>query len=93
MLNETSGINRKTIFYQVEVEGVIDASWSEWLGCVHLKPYQDEKRQAITVISAELPDQPALRGLLNRIWDLNLVLLSVRQVDPNINLESKQGGS
>lgn len=93
MLNETSGVYRKTFFYQVEVEGVIDASWSEWLGCRHINTYQGEEGQAITVINAELPDQSALRGLLNRIGDLNLVLLSVRQVDPNINLESKQGGS
>ena len=29
-----------------------------------------------------ITDQAALRGLLNRLWDLNLVLRSVQQVDP-----------
>jgi len=40
------------------------------------------------VISGEFPDQAALRGFLNRLWDLNLVLLSMQQLDPNINLDS-----
>jgi hypothetical protein len=92
MLNETNALKQKPIIYQIKVEGVIDASWSEWLGCIHLKPWKDEKGQAITVISAEFPDQAALRGLLNRLWDLNLVLSSLRQVDPNIKSESEQGG-
>jgi len=88
MLNETSGLTRKSIIYQIKVEGVIDASWSEWLGCLHLNPLKDEKGQVITVISGEFPDQAALRGFLNRLWDLNLVLLSMQQLDPNINLDS-----
>ena len=34
-------------------------------------------------INRLLPDQPALRGLLAKIRDLGLCLISVRQLDPN----------
>ena len=36
----------------------------------------------VTTLSGVMIDQAALRGLLNRLWDLNLVLRSVQQVDP-----------
>ena len=36
----------------------------------------------VTILSGEIVDQAALRGLLNRLWDLNLVLRSVQQIDP-----------
>jgi RNA binding exosome subunit len=31
----------------------------------------------ITVLTGRLPDQAALRGILTRLWDLNLTLISV----------------
>ena len=37
----------------------------------------------VTTLSGLLIDQVALRGLLNRLWDLNLVLRSVQQFDPS----------
>ena len=36
-----------------------------------------------TIISGLLPDQPALYGLLAKIRDLGLCLISVRQLDPD----------
>jgi len=36
-----------------------------------------------TLISGPIVDQAALHGLINRIRDLNLTLLSVNQIDPN----------
>lgn len=92
MLNEKKNIYPKKIFYQIKVEGVVDESWTDWLGCMHLKSYQNERGQSVTRMCTELLDQASLRGLLNRLWDLNLVLLSVRQVDSVNNLDSEKGG-
>jgi hypothetical protein len=66
--------------YQITVEGKINASWSDWLG--GMQPVsRKENGMQVTTLSGILPDQAALRGLLNRLWDLNLVLRSVQQVD------------
>ena len=68
--------------YQITVEGKIDASWSDWLGGIQFVSRKEMDGMQVTTLSGILTDQAALRGLLNRLWDLNLVLRSVQQVDP-----------
>jgi hypothetical protein len=34
----------------------------------------------ITIISGEVADQPKLRGILNKLWDLNLSIISVNKL-------------
>jgi hypothetical protein len=69
-------------FYQVIVEGKIDPGWSDWLNGLQVNSYNEADDLLLTVLSGTFCDQPALRGLLNRLWDLNLVLCSVQQIDP-----------
>ena len=68
--------------YQITVEGKIDESWSDWLGGMQLVLRKEATGMQITILTGVLTDQAALRGVLNRLWDLNLVLRSVQQVDP-----------
>lgn len=72
------------MYYRVEVIGKIDASWSDWMYGLQLSTRKDTSGESVTILSGELIDQSALRGLLNHLWDLNLVLLSVEWVDPKI---------
>jgi len=67
--------------YRITVEGKIDQSWSSWLGDMKLVSRKEADGMFVTTLSGVLIDQAALRGLLNRLWDLNLVLRSVEQVD------------
>jgi hypothetical protein len=71
-------------YYRITVEGKIDSTWSEWLGGMRLVSQKEADRVQVTTLSGVLIDQAALRSLLNRIWDLNLVLRSVQEVDPAI---------
>jgi len=68
--------------YQITVEGKIDASWSDSLGGMLLVSRKEADDMIVTTLSGVLTDQAALRGLLNRLWDLNLVVRAVQQVDP-----------
>ena len=68
--------------YRITVEGKIDPSWSDWLGGMQLVTRKEAAGMPITTLSGVLIDQAALRGLLNRLWDLNLVVRSVEQFDP-----------
>ena len=61
--------------YEIRVEGVLDRRWAAWFGSLHV-----ETDGTQTVISGLLTDQPALHGLLARIRDLGLCLISVRRL-------------
>ena len=61
--------------YEIRVEGVLDHRWAAWFGGLHV-----ETDDTQTGVSGLLTDQPALHGLLIRIHDLGLCLISVRRM-------------
>ena len=68
--------------YRITVEGKIDSSWSDWFSGLSIASQKVSGGKYVTIFSGILLDQAALRGLLNRLWDLNLELLSLQRVDP-----------
>jgi hypothetical protein len=68
-------------FYEIMIKGHLDSRWSEWLTGMMLKQLEGDG----TLISGELPDQAALHGLLERIRDLNLTLISVKCQNQSIS--------
>jgi hypothetical protein len=62
-------------YYEIRVDGVLDHRWAAWFGGLHV-----ETDGTQTVISGLLTDQPALHGLLVKIRDLGLCLISVRRL-------------
>ncbi len=59
--------------YEILVKGHLDQRWSDWFTGMHLTNLENNQ----TLISGVLPDQAALFGLLERVRDLNLSLISV----------------
>jgi hypothetical protein len=59
--------------YQIRVKGHLDDSWSEWFEGLNVTHEKD----GATVLTGPITDQPALYGLLIKIRDLGLTLLSV----------------
>lgn len=58
---------------EIRVKGHLDEGWAEWLyGFTFLHTEQNE-----TILSGLIEDQAALYGLLSRLRDLGLVLISV----------------
>jgi hypothetical protein len=66
----------QTGLYEIQVLGILDESWSGWFGGMMITVEKD-----VTTMCGSVPDQTALRGILDRIWDLNLALISVRRTD------------
>lgn len=60
--------------YAIKIQGTLDPAWSEWLD--RLTVVEQEDGASITTLVGAL-DQSALRGVLNKIWDLNLTVISV----------------
>jgi hypothetical protein len=63
--------------YHIQVEGWLDQEWSDWLGELDITLERVAGGEPATILTTTLLDQAALRGLLCRLWDLNLALVSV----------------
>jgi hypothetical protein len=68
------------MIYQIKVKGKLDESWSDWLGNVQITPALTEDGTWVTTLVGEMPDSPALFGILDRMRDLNLTLISLREM-------------
>ena len=68
--------------YQIRVAGWIGTRWSQQFEGMTIKLEETEDNTLVTTFTGPLPDQAALRGILNHLWDLNLTLISVTQVNP-----------
>jgi hypothetical protein len=66
-------------YYEIKISGPLDPCWSDWFASLKLTHLEGNE----TLLSGPLPDQAALHGLLERIRDLNLTLISVTRGDPS----------
>lgn len=63
--------------YEIRLAGHLDPRWAAWFDGLAVSHDGD----GTTVISGPIPDQAALHGVLRRIRDLGLPLVSVSRVD------------
>ena len=74
--------------YQIRVKGHLDNSWSSWFDdlTITLEPNGD------TLLTGPVVDQCALYGLLKKVHDLALPLISVNPVETCVPATQKEGG-
>jgi hypothetical protein len=74
--------------YQIRVEGQLNSHWSHWFEGMTIDYDEDT-----TILTGKVADQSQLHGMLHRIRDLNLTLISVNQQEykrkDKINQEDK----
>ncbi len=63
--------------FEIRVEEHLSQEWSEWLEGLAIRHVPD----GATVLAGSLPDQAALFGVLIKIRDLGLTLVSLNQVE------------
>jgi hypothetical protein len=73
--------------YLIRVRGMLNERWSEWFGGVEMAPEQAIDGSPITMLTGTF-DHSALHGVLARLRDLNLTLISVTRLES----EPRQGG-
>jgi hypothetical protein len=65
--------------YEIKLKGHLDESWADWFDGMAFTHECD----GTTTLTGEIIDQAALHGLLKKIRDLGLPLLSINRVEPD----------
>jgi hypothetical protein len=74
-VNERPGLDQ-AVSYQIKVQGQLDKKWSDWFNGMSIA-----FESGITTLTGTVADQAKLRGMLSKIWDLNLTVVSVTQME------------
>lgn len=67
----------KPCIYQIRVKGLLDGGWSDFFDGLKISVQPDDE----TLLSGPVADQAALHGVLAKVRDLGLPLLSVERVE------------
>jgi hypothetical protein len=70
--------------YEIRLRGHLERRWAAWFEGLNLTHDSD----GTTVLAGPVIDQAALHGLLRKVRDLGLPLVSVTQVDPTTQEET-----
>jgi hypothetical protein len=62
--------------YQIQVEGHLNLTWSAWFEELTLTHEADGS----TIVTGNIVDQATLHGVLNKVRDLGLTLISVQRI-------------
>ena len=69
--------------YRIKVKEILDPNFTVWFGGMTVTPLEDGG----TLLMGSFPDQPALRGFLDRLWNLNFTVVSVEKVGNGFHRE------
>jgi len=64
--------------YHVRIEGELGQEWADWFG----GPAISREDAGVTLLTCDVPDQAALHGLLRKLRDLGLPLISITRLEP-----------
>ena len=79
MSDTSTGNHNGAGWYEIRLKGHLDSRWAAWFDGLSLTHDSD----GTTVISGPVVDQAALHGLLQKVRDVGIPLVSVAQVDPD----------
>jgi hypothetical protein len=71
--------------YQIKIEGHLGCQWTDWFGglAITLEDNGD------TLLTGPVVDQAALYGLLKKVRDLGMPLVSVMRAEPNSTADGR----
>ncbi len=82
-MSETSASRKEdhheTGGYEIHVKGLLDTRWAAWFAGMSLTHASD----GTTILAGPVVDQAALHGVLRKVRDLGLPLVSVTRVEPD----------
>jgi hypothetical protein len=67
--------------YRIRIEGTLQSPIATWFGDITIIPQENGE----TLLIGQFVDQPALRGLLNKLWNLNFTIVSFERFENEHN--------
>jgi hypothetical protein len=67
------------MIYQIRIKGLLDRQWTDWFGGMTVTATLDND----TLLTGPVEDQAALYGLLKKVRDLGMSLISVGPAEPD----------
>ena len=80
------GADVRPEIYQIVVKGHLDGAWSDWFDGLAVTPVDNGQ----TILTGAIVDQTALHGVLIKIRDLGLPLLSLVRLNPEKGAEFRR---
>ena len=71
----------RPVAYRISVEGRLDEDWSDWFSGMTITHERGSDGSPVTTLTGAVVDQAALRGTLEKIWNLSLALISVTRIE------------
>ena len=68
--------------YEIKAKGHLDEQWSSWFDGLQITTGFSEDGIAITTFTGTIVDQAALHGVIARVRDIHMPLISVNQIKP-----------
>ena len=67
--------------YRICIQGTLEKQWSEYCGGMTIEHHRFLDQYPMTILTGHLPDQAALLGVINALYDMGCPLLSVECVE------------
>jgi len=68
----------RPVIYQIRIKGQLDSQWTDWFGGLTITLEEDGDM----LLTGPVVDQAALHGLLKKVRDLGMPLVSVNRIEP-----------
>jgi hypothetical protein len=65
------------VAYRIQVQGLVASKWSDRLQGMDISQATTDSGHIVSTLTGELPDQAALAGVLNALYEMHLPVLSV----------------
>ena len=79
MSDLSTGHHHDSGWYEIRLKGHLESRWAAWFDGLSLTNESD----GTTTIHGPVVDQAALHGLLRKLCDVGLPLISVSQIEPD----------
>ena len=66
--------------YRIEIKGRLTTGWEDWFNSIRMHVVEHRDGSYVTCLESSAVDQTALHGILAKIRDMNLILLSVNPI-------------
>ena len=81
MMTDGEGSRDREV-YQIKVRGRLHEKWSSWFHDMTIAVEKARDGSSVTTLTGAVADQARLRGIVSRLWDLNMEVVSVSQIEP-----------